>query len=293
MTAGSQGYRYVLTVIDSYSRYTRFYPLTTKRAEEVVKNLANYSADFGTPRGVVCDNGGEFVAELFKDFCRRNNITIHYTTPYHPQGNSQTERQHRTLKTVLTALCKGHPLRWPTVLAQCQRILNQSVHTSTQQQPYFAFFSRHAPRSSAGHLPAVEGDEEGKAEAHALLLETQRRMCNRSRQVANRGRMNQRVEVDSLVLVKNETVMAGTCRKLNLRWCGPFRVKTVLRDGGAYVLENVFTGQLVQRAAEKVKPYWESGPWIMPQPEMCVPEATPEAVPARDRRPPRRYIEEC
>ena len=293
MTAGSQGYRYVMTAVDSYSRYTRFYPLTTKRAEEVVKNLDNYLADFGTPKAVCCDNGGEFRSELFKEYCRKNNIAIHYTTPYNPRGNSQTERQHRTLKMVLTALCKGHPLRWPTVLAQCQKILNQSVHTSTAQQPYFAFFSRYAPRTTTGHLPEVEGEEEGKAEAHALLQETQRKMCSKSRQVANRGRTNQKVEVDSLVLVRNEVPLAGTCKKLNLRWWGPFRVKTVLRDGGAYVVENVFSGQLLQRTAEKIKPYWESGEWIMRPQEICGPEPTPEPVPARERRPPRRYIEEC
>ncbi len=81
---------------------------------------------------------------------------------------------------VLTALCKGHPLRWPTVLTQYQLILNQSVHLSTAQQPYFAFFSRYAPRIVGGDLPEVPGDEEGKAEAHALLLDTQKKMCRRS-----------------------------------------------------------------------------------------------------------------
>ena len=293
MVVGSQGHRYVLTVIDHYSRYTRFYPLKSKRADEVVQNLANFIADFGVPAAFCCDNGGEFRAEVFREYCRRNNIQVHYTTPYNPRGNSQTERQHRTLKNVLTALCKGHPLRWPTVLAKCQQILNQSVHTSTAQQPYFAFFSRYAPRTTTGPLPEIEGDEEGKAEAHALLLETQKKMCRRSRAIANRGRVDRRVEVGTLVLVKNETTLAGTSKKLNLRWWGPFRVKTVLREGGAYIVENVFTGQLLQRTAEKVKPYWEQGEWIMSPQEIYTPEPMPEVIPARERRPPRRYIEEC
>ncbi len=111
MTAGQHGYRYVLTIIDSYSRYTVFYPLKTKRAEEVVKSLRSSMAAFGTPRAICCDNGGEFRAAMFQDFCQKHHILVHYTTPYHPQGNAQTERQHRSLKMVLTALCKGHPLR--------------------------------------------------------------------------------------------------------------------------------------------------------------------------------------
>ena len=293
MTAGIQGFRYCLTAIDSYSRYTVFYPLKTKKAEEVVNCLKTYVASFGTPKAVCCDNGGEFRAEIFKEFCRRHHITVHYTTPYNPRGNSQTERQHRSLKMVLTALCQGHPLRWPTVLAQCQQYLNQSVHISTAQQPYFAFFSRYAPRTEGGDYEEIEGDEEGKAEAHALLLETQKKMCRRSRQVANRGRTNQRVEVGMLVLVRNEVPVVGTCKKLNLRWWGPFRVRTVLRDGGAYILEHAFTGQQLQRSAEKVKPYWEKGEWVMAPQQLYSPEPVSESVPARERRAPRRYIEEC
>ena len=291
--SSSQGQRYVLTVIDSYSRYTRFYPLTTKRSEVVVQALATYIADFGLPSAIVCDNGMEFRAETFRKFCQDHHITIHYTTPYNPRGNSPTERVHRTLKQVLTTLCRGHPLRWPTVLAQCQRLLNQSVHTSTGQQPYFAFFSRHAPRNAAGFLPVVEGDEEGKAEAHRLLLEMQRTMCERGRAIANRDRKDESVEMGALVWVKSEVPVGGTCRKLNLKWVGPYRVIQVLRGGGAYILQHPFNGQTVQRAAEKVKPFRERGEWVFGPQETYEPLPEEEVIPARERRAPRRLIEEC
>ncbi len=46
-------------------------------------------------------------------------------------------------------------------------------------------------------------------------------------------------------------------RILGVKWVGPYKVKEVLRDGGAYRLENVFEGTRVQRAADKIKPYIE------------------------------------
>ncbi len=81
-------------------------------------------------------------------------------TPYHPQGNAITERLHRTLKTMLATLYQGHPLRWPRLLQTCQATMNAVVHTSTTQQPYFAFFLRPAPRAVGMRLPTVTSEED-------------------------------------------------------------------------------------------------------------------------------------
>ncbi len=105
MTACIQGYRYVLTVVDHYSRFFRFFPLKTKHTQHIIEHMWQYVADYGTPRNVVMDNGGEFTSKDFQDFCTRHSITACYTTPYHPQGTGITERMHRTLKSVLAALC--------------------------------------------------------------------------------------------------------------------------------------------------------------------------------------------
>lgn len=68
----------------------------------------------------------------------------------------------------------------------------------------------------------------------------------------------------------------------------------MIRDGSAYVLENVFDGRILQRAAGKVKPYCGSEEWITAPRKIIIPEETePEPLPPRVRRPPRRYVEEC
>ncbi|KAG0714265.1 Transposon Tf2-9 polyprotein [Chionoecetes opilio] len=216
-----------------------------------------------------------------------------YTTPYHPQENSVTERMHRTLKSVLSTLCQGHPLRWPTLLQPCQITMNQAVHTSTGQQPYFAFFSRHAPRLVGAALPDVEGEQDDMDVAHALIRETHQKMSRRYRDVANQKRKNQVVEVGALVWVRKETTIPGTCRKLNVKWDGVYRVVEVRLGGSVYVLENVFTEKQVQRAAEQVKPYHGSEEWLVePVERVLQPDPVDEQLAPRVRRPPRRLIEE-
>ncbi len=127
---------------------------------------------------------------------------LHWATPLlttRRQGNSVTERRHRTLKTVLASLGQGHPLRWPKLLQTCQAIVSEAVHSTTGQQPCFAFYDRHPARAIGTRLPGIDGTEDGVAEAHAILKETHLKMARRYRSVANRRRRNQKVDVGSLV----------------------------------------------------------------------------------------------
>ncbi len=55
--------------------------------------------------------------------------------------------------------------------------------------------------------------------------------------------------------VKKDYTTSLADRKLGLKWVGPYKVKEVMREGGAYKLEDVFEGVIIQRAADKVKPY--------------------------------------
>ncbi len=70
---------------------------------------------------------------------------------------------HNTLKSILAALCQGHPLRWPQLLRICLTIMNHAVHTSTGQ-PYFAFFSGRPPRLVSAALPSASGEDEEEKE---------------------------------------------------------------------------------------------------------------------------------
>ena len=201
---GFKGYRYILSALDHYSRYVKLYPLRTKGTDEVSEAFERYVSDFGAPASLLCDNGGEFVAATFKELCRRHKIRTGYTTPYHPQGNSLTERMHRTVKSILGALCRGHPLRWPKLLQDIQVVMNQAVHTTTGQQPFFAFFNRYAPRRVGATLPEVLGTSEGLTIAHELLKNTHLNMSRKFRATAKQHRRNDMVNVGALVSVKAE-----------------------------------------------------------------------------------------
>ena len=102
MKMGAYGYRYILTIVDHYSRFTDFVELRTRNTEEVCRNFQDYLSDFGTPDVLFLDNAKEFMSAQFKDLCITCNVQFGYIIPYHPQGNSISERMHRTMKSVLS-----------------------------------------------------------------------------------------------------------------------------------------------------------------------------------------------
>ncbi len=108
---------------------------------------------------------------------------------------------------------------------------------------------------------------------------------------------NQRVQVDQMVWVKKDYTTSLGDRKSGVKWVGPYKVKEVLRNGGAYRLENVFDGVRIQRAADKVKLYIGQGDILVQPRELMFPDDSDEedgveARPVRECRPPRRYGKE-
>ena len=49
MISGSEGYRYVFTIVDHFSRFVKFYSLKSKHTHGVIEALEQYVTDFGAP----------------------------------------------------------------------------------------------------------------------------------------------------------------------------------------------------------------------------------------------------
>ncbi len=199
------------------------------------------------------------------------------------------------MKSVLTTLCKGQPTRWPQYIKKCQRIHNREIHEATGEQPYFLMFNRRASRLIGAELPQIGQDSDLEV-ALDVVRRNNIKQARKWRDRANIGKKNRRVEERKLVWVRKDYTTSVNDRKLGVKGIGPYKVKKVLKQGGAYRLENVFDGVLVQRAADKVKPYVERGVLVQPQEVFCQEnskqeeEVEPRTV--GEHRPPRRYGEE-
>lgn len=90
------GYRYLLTIIDTFSKFAWAVALRTKSALEVTNAMKDILASKRIPKNLQTDDGKEFFNTKFQSLMKRFNIN-HYSS-YSVLKASIVERFNRTLK---------------------------------------------------------------------------------------------------------------------------------------------------------------------------------------------------
>ena len=100
----ADGYTYLLTIMDRFSRWPEAIPLTEITAPACARALVrHWVSRFGVPLQVTTDQGRQFTSVLWKHLMELLGTSHSLTTAYHPQSNGLIERFHRTLKERLMA----------------------------------------------------------------------------------------------------------------------------------------------------------------------------------------------
>jgi cleavage and polyadenylation specificity factor subunit 1 len=132
----SNGFSYILTMIDRNTRWPEAFPLRTITTETIVDHFINHwVARFGIPKRIITDQGRQFESDLFNSLVKRLGIQKIRTTAFHPQANGLVERLHRTLKNSLRAMAttKDWSKQMPYILLGWRNIPNSRHGTSPAQ----------------------------------------------------------------------------------------------------------------------------------------------------------------
>jgi len=139
----SEGFRYILTVVDALTKYLFAIPLKSKDSLEVAKAFMNgFIYKEGTPRQIISDGGGEFVNELFKTLTKEFGIDKRTITPYHPSSNGQVERVNGTLNKILRTMVWDNPSVWARMLPMAELAYNTAYHRVIKDTPFFTLKHR-------------------------------------------------------------------------------------------------------------------------------------------------------
>lgn len=139
----SQGNRYVLVVMDYFTRYVNLFPLKDQRATSVAQCLfEEYIRQHGIPESIHTDQGRQFESDLMKQLCSKLGIEKTRTSPYHAQSDGMVERLNRTLKDQLAKYIYQNGGEWDKYLSQVELAYNSSVHSSTGYTPFFLAHGR-------------------------------------------------------------------------------------------------------------------------------------------------------
>ena len=135
----SQGFTYLLTCVDRYTRWPEAIPLTSSTAEVVAQALlSGWISRFGVPSTIITDCGRQFESKLWNNLMSLIGSKRARTTAYHPQTNGMVERFHRQLKAALKA--QPNPEAWmdtlPLILLGIRTALKEDLHSTAAEMVY-------------------------------------------------------------------------------------------------------------------------------------------------------------
>ena len=100
----SQGYSYLLTMIDRTYRWPEAVPLSSITTETCARAfISTWVSQFGVPALLTSDRGAQFTSSVWLEVCSILDISRIKTTSFHPQSNGIIERFNRSLKSSLRA----------------------------------------------------------------------------------------------------------------------------------------------------------------------------------------------
>jgi len=158
----SNGFRYILTVICCFSKFSITVPLRNKEAQTVAKALVEHVfLRIGLAHTILSDLGKEFECDLLTALTELLGITKLRTSGYRPQANAICEVWHRCLNVMFAKCVKPDQRDWSEWLPYITFCYNAAEHSSTEFPPFYIFFGRMPIWTIDLALPRVE--ETGKA----------------------------------------------------------------------------------------------------------------------------------
>ena len=131
----NRGYRYVLVIIDSFSKFGWTIPLKNKNAQTIKDSFENILiSSKRSPNLIESDRAKEFYNNIFQDFLNKNDIKLYSRNSSY--GALFAERFNRTIRDLLKKIVfEQGEAKWIDTLPKKTKQYNNRVHTSTKLTP--------------------------------------------------------------------------------------------------------------------------------------------------------------
>ncbi|GJV16392.1 retrovirus-related pol polyprotein from transposon TNT 1-94 [Tanacetum coccineum] len=177
--ASINGKRYILVIVDDYSRFTwvRFLRTKDEAPKVILKCIKNIQVRLNaTVRNVRTDNGTEFVNQTLREFYENVGISHQTSVSRTPQQNGIVERQNQTLIEVARTMLifsKAPLFLWAEAINTARYTQNCSLIRLRYNKTPYELMQDKKPDLSFFHVfgvlcyPTDDNDDLGKLDAKA------------------------------------------------------------------------------------------------------------------------------
>lgn len=153
--------KYLLVAVCSLTGYVILRPIPSKSADVVANALISIFVEYGPPKVIRSDHGGEFTARLCKSVFRLFNSKHRLGFAGIKRATGVVERKNRDVRSLLAKLLAefDQPVEsWPQFVFFTQWFLNTRFSRPIQTSPFYAVHARHAPDIFEDVLDVEEED---------------------------------------------------------------------------------------------------------------------------------------
>ena len=235
-----EGFKYILSMEDGFSRFVGLTGLKSKEGGEVAKKLYDeWVCKYGTPSSIHSDNGTEMVNTVMKQLADKFKIKLTNTPVYNPQSNI-VERFHRDLNKMMRTFLDREDIEWSRYLANAALAHNTAVHSSTGVTPFFAFFGRECRLPvdiiipSPDLVPSTLNDHVKSTllnfnKTFKYVRENERKIIRRNEKLYT-GETGKYQQGSSVWYLSPLLAKSGKTRKITNQWTGPYLVTRKISD---------------------------------------------------------------
>ena len=128
-------YKYILCVVDVYSRYASCRAMTNRRNETILDEIKSIFDEMGIPKAINADN--EFNKSTFNTYFNNNDIVCYFSQPGEVNKNAIVERFNRTLTGLINKwrLATGR-YDWNKILNDIVNNYNKTYHRTIKTTPF-------------------------------------------------------------------------------------------------------------------------------------------------------------
>ena len=234
----ADGSKYILIVVDSFSRWPEAFALPNSDAHTVTRVLySEIFTRYGAPGALVSDRGPQFMSSLVNALCEIFQVKRAVTSPYHPQSNAVCERFNSYLESSMRTYVNDNQGDWPSTLpAILMAYRHPPANRSTEFSPFYLLFGEPMKtpidREMEAKMPEVSAQYRESMQSVIDNVKTSREIAHQNilrHQQENKYYHDRfaeipKFELGDLVWLFHPKVPTGFSRKIRAQWVGPYNI---------------------------------------------------------------------
>ena len=270
------GFKWILTIIDMFSREVMFVPMKSREADEVVRELLRNLINVkGIPISLLSDEAREFTSKILNGLIRTLGVKRVTTRAYNARANGICERVHEFLGECLTRLAVEERSCWEHRVSEFSFAHNTAFHETLGCSPFELGHGTEARTmlssiAQQGAMDVVDVLSPSELEVRgyfgrlkaAAAVYNQIAKTNISRaQAEQNAQLNDGSRVRTYTVGDNVSIYfpkksldSGWKQKHTPQWRGPMVITSHLSPT-SYAMKDTATDQVFERTVMNIQPY--------------------------------------